>query len=199
MTPEAVLARLLAGNESFLTGKTGSRAALPARRAEVANTQQPFAVVLTCYDSRVVPELIFDCTLGDLFVCRVAGNILEPGAIASFEYAISYFESVRALVVLGHQRCAAVTEVVSVLRRGGAPRSDLTALLTAIQPAVESTQQGSLSDEAYVEAVIEAHARNVTRALTAKSAIVRDAVAAQRIALATARYSLDSGRVELLS
>jgi carbonic anhydrase len=190
---------LLAGNESFTAGKTGNRAALSERRAETAKTQQPIAVVLTCYDSRVVPELIFDCTLGDLFVCRVAGNILEPGTIASFEYAISYFESVRALVVLGHQRCAAVTEAVAVLRRGGALPGNLTALLTAIQPAVESTQQGSLSDEAYVEAVIEAHARNVTRALTAKSAIVRDAVAERRIALVAARYSLDSGRVTLLT
>jgi carbonic anhydrase len=190
---------LLAGNESFIAGKTGHRAALTERRAETAKTQQPIAVVLTCYDSRVVPELIFDCTLGDLFVCRVAGNILEPGTIASFEYAISYFESVRALVVLGHQRCAAVTEAVAVLRRGRALPGNLAALLTAIQPAVESTQQGSMSDDAYVEAVIDAHARGVARGVAVQSATVRDAVATQRIGLWAARYSLDSGRVTLLT
>lgn len=160
--------------------------------------QQPFAVVLTCYDSRVAPELVFDCTLGDLFVCRVAGNVLEPGTLASFEYAVSRFESVRALVVLGHQRCAAVTEAVATLRAGAAGEGHLAALVAAIRPAVEATHRGSMSDEAYVEAVVDTHARNVVHALVTESAIVKDAIAAQRVALVAARYSLDSGRVTFL-
>src|SRR6059036_1627413 len=108
------------------------------RREELAKSQHPFAVVLGCSDSRVPPEIVFDQGLGDLFVLRVAGNVINDESLGSIEYAVDHL-AVRLIVVLGHQRCGAVkAEKDTIAAKGEAP-GHIQSLVTAIKPAVEAT------------------------------------------------------------
>lgn len=188
----------MAGNAAFVAGSPKAPSAIHERRTELAGAQQPFAMVLTCADSRISPEHVFDCSLGELFVCRVAGNILEPGTLGSFEFALSQFESVVLLVVLGHQRCGAVTETIALVENGKSAEGSIETIVEAIRPAVEDTKRGAMADEDYVDAVVSVNAGRVARAILEGSRIVGDAVAAKRLKVLAARYCLDSGRVLLL-
>ena len=198
MTPDQALARLMAGNAKFVAGSREAPRALAERRADVAAAQRPFAMVLCCADSRVPPEHVFDQSVGDLFVCRVAGNILEPGTLGSFEYAVASIGSPAILVVLGHQRCGAVTDTIKLVQSGKRAPASIQTIVDAIAPAVAATPQGSLSEGEYAEAVVRTNARLVAHAMTARSAILEKAVEAHHLEVVAARYSIDSGRVTLL-
>jgi carbonic anhydrase len=122
----------MAGNKRYVTGKTAARDVIRGR-ADTVKAQHPYVMVLCCSDSRVSPELIFDQNIGDLFVVRTAGNVADPIALASLEYAVDHLDS-RMLVVLGHENCGAVSATLS----GEAQPSDnLTALVKKIRPGVE--------------------------------------------------------------
>jgi carbonic anhydrase len=198
MSPERALARLMDGNASFVTGTLNGGRAVAERRADVAGGQRPFAMVLACADSRVPPEHVFDQSVGDLFVCRVAGNVLEPGTLGSFEYAISYIGSPAVLVVLGHERCGAVIDLVELVKSGRPAGSSIQVIVDAIRPAVNGTPRGRLSDAAYIEAIVRSNARMTARAVTLRSAIVRGAVERHHLKVVPAYYALESGRVTLL-
>jgi carbonic anhydrase len=188
---------LLAGNARFVVGKLTAANAIAERRADVAAAQTPFAMLLTCADSRVPPEHVFDQSLGHIFVCRVAGNILDPDILGSLEYATAHFHP-SVLVVMGHQRCGAVKDTVELVRHHQRAPGSIESIVEAITPAVRATRRGSLSEEDYVEAVVRTNAKLVARAIPRKSTIVRDAVAARKLRIVAARYSLDTGRVRLL-
>ena len=194
LSPDQALAKLLDGNADFVAGRLTSPATMLERRSATATAPDPFAMVLTCADSRVIPEQIFNCTIGDLFVCRVAGNFLEPAMLGSLEYAVLNFKSTAVLFVLGHQRCAAIAATISGVSAPGS----IDTIVAAIRPVVETTQRGEMSPDEYVDAVVRANAVHVARSIVKKSAIVRDAIAAKNLKVVAARYSVDSGEVTLL-
>jgi len=198
MTPDQALARLMAGNAKFVAGTLEATNALAERRAEAAGGQRPFAMVLCCADSRVPPEHIFDQSVGDLFVCRVAGNILEAGGLGSFEYALSNIGSPALLVVLGHQRCGAVADTIALLKAGQHAPAHIQTIVDAITPAVRATPRGTMSDAEYTEAVVRTNAKLVATQTVARSPIVKKALDEHHIKVVAARYAIDSGRVTLL-
>lgn len=147
---EESLKKLMDGNRRFVS-ETYDRGDIgPARRAEISKGQRPFAVIVDCSDSRVVPEFIFDQGLGDLFVIRTAGNIVDDIAIGSVEYAVKHL-GVRLVLVLGHDDCGAVKATVA----GGKAEGHIDAILQAIRPAVAVAMQkpGNLLDNAIAQNV----------------------------------------------
>jgi carbonic anhydrase len=131
VTLDEALNRLKAGNERFVSSKESSSKPIATRRAETAKGQNPFAIIVGCADSRTAPEIVFDQGIGDLFVVRTAGNLVDDYALGSIEYAVDHL-GVRLIVVLGHERCGAVT---AALASGSAP-GHINALVRDIQPAV---------------------------------------------------------------
>jgi carbonic anhydrase len=133
--PDEALARLKAGNERFAKSKVSTGKPVAARRAETAKEQHPFAIVVACADSRSAPEIIFDQTIGDLFVIRTAGNLVDDYALGSIEYAVEHLGT-RLIVVLGHQRCGAVMAA----KAGGSAPGHIDSLVRDIQPAVAASK-----------------------------------------------------------
>jgi carbonic anhydrase len=137
-TPAAALAELMAGNQHYVANKITSCDDLPLRRAETAPKQMPFAAVLSCADSRVPVELIFDQSIGDLFVARIAGNITTPEIFASLEYSVAVLKTVKVILVLAHTDCGAVKATIIGEQQAG----QITALYPHIEPAVPPALRG---------------------------------------------------------
>jgi len=133
---DEALSRLKAGNERFAQSKVSAGQPVAARRAATAQTQHPFAIIVGCADSRTAPEIIFDQGIGDLFVVRTAGNLVDDYALGSIEYAVEHLGS-RLIVVLGHERCGAVTAALA----GGSAPGHIESLVRAIQPAVAASKE----------------------------------------------------------
>src|SRR4051794_30087811 len=148
VTAEEALGRLKIGNERFVTETVSAGKPNADRRAATAKEQHPFAIVVACADSRTAPEIVFDENIGDLFVIRTAGGLVDDYALGSIEYAVEHF-GVRLIVVLGHQRCGAVTAALS---SGFAP-GHINSLVRDIQPAVTATKgrQGDALNNAIQE------------------------------------------------
>ena len=189
--PTDPLERLMAGNARYVAGKAIHPDAGLGRRAELAKSQAPFAIILGCSDSRVGPELVFDQGLGDLFVARVAGNVVDPIVLGSIEYAAEHLHST-LIVVLGHERCGAVTAALG----GGEAPGNIKALVEAIAPAVAASaeQPGDKLDNAIAENV-----RMQVANMRAKSAILDHLIADGKLKVVGARYDLDTGQVELVT
>lgn len=134
--PEEAIKRLMEGNKRYVTEKSAGPHRSSKRRAEIANGQHPFAVVVGCSDSRVPPELLFDQGFGDLFVVRTAGNVVDSVALGSIEYAVEHL-GVQLIVVLGHERCGAVDATL----KGGEAPANIKTLVEAIKPAVEKAKE----------------------------------------------------------
>ena len=184
-TAEQALARLNAGNERNRTGQTEGTGRDESRRRELVNGQQPYAIILSCADSRVVPETIFDTGIGDLFVIRVAGNVANTSSIASIEYAVAHLGT-KLVVVLGHESCGAVTAAIG----GGDPGENLSHLLAHIQPAVDASEGQD------VDATARHNAKLTANRLTGKSDIIKRAVETDGVRVVSAFYSLESGAVD---
>ncbi|MBA3716873.1 MAG: carbonic anhydrase [Actinobacteria bacterium] len=196
-TPKQALDRLMAGNGRFVRGKLTSVKAIVERRRDVAGGQKPYAILLTCADSRVPPEHVFDKGLGEIFVCRVAGNILEAQIIGSIEYSVTHFDSL-LVMVLGHQRCGAVNDTIKLVEADKKAPGHIQSIVDAIAPVVRANPRNGLPDAAYVDKIVKANARAVTKSLLQRSAILRSAVSAKKLNVVAAEYSLDSGKVQLL-
>jgi carbonic anhydrase len=186
------LSRLLNGDKRFVAGKSEEPhgAALIERRHALAKDQKPFAVIVSCSDSRVPPELVFDVSLGDIFVVRTAGEVADDVVVGSIEYALEHLGT-RLIVVLGHQRCGAVSAAVS----GAMETGDIPHVLKAILPAVEETknQPGDRIDNA-----VRANAREIAKRLQSIGPIIAPRVQSGEVKIVAAYYSLDTGQVELL-
>ena len=154
-------------------------------RGSLTGGQQPFAIVLSCADSRVVPEMIFDCNIGELFVVRVAGNIANKSSIASIEYAVAHLNC-KMILVLGHESCGAVTAAVN----GGDNGPNLNHLTDHIANAVQVGQGKELVD------VIKINAADNAKALASNSQIIGDAVANNNVVIKSGYYNLGSGVVD---
>ena len=183
-TADVVLERLASGNARFVADQTAGVGRDQSRRAELTGGQSPWAIVLSCADSRVAPELLFDTGLGDLFVIRVAGNVANTSSIASIEYAVAHIGT-PVIVVLGHQGCGAVTAALA----GGDNGPNLNHLLAHISEGLNGEEAQS------VESAVRRNAAHVARELRRGSEIIEDAVRAGRLRIASAVYSLDDGSV----
>jgi carbonic anhydrase len=183
--PDEALGRLKTGNERFVNNKESASKPVAARRAETAAGQNPFAVVVGCADSRTAPEIVFDQSIGDLFVVRTAGNLVDDYALGSIEYAVEHL-GVRLIVVLGHERCGAVT---AALASASAP-GHVNALVRDIQPAVEAVK-GKEGDR-LANAIHENDA--MVAAKIRKNAELGELAA--QVKVVEAYYDLDTGKVE---
>lgn len=190
---DEALQQLLAGNQRYCNAQPTYPHLTAARRAEVAQGQKPFALIFSCVDSRVPPELVFDQGLGDLFVIRTAGHVLDRAAFGSIEFGVAEL-GIRLLVVLGHEKCGAAAATIAALEQHEEASSHIQALVEGIAPAVERVrgQAGDLLHNtigAQVALTIE-HLKT--------SPILRAALDQGTIKIVGARYHLDTGAVELL-
>ncbi|MFY0592404.1 carbonic anhydrase [Roseivirga sp.] len=190
MTAEEALKHLKAGNKRYVKGDLKHPHTDPQRRHELAEAQHPFAVVLSCADSRVVPELLFDQGLGDLFVIRVAGNIAKEKVIGSIEYAVKFLNS-KLIVVLGHENCGAVNASLGDADPGG----HIGKIIEKIKPAV---YMAKLMPGDHLTNAIKVNAQIVTEELKESKPILSDAVKSAGVEVVSAYYKLSSGEVEFL-
>ena len=188
MNSQEVLDRLKEGNERFVADKLDGKLQCSSRRSSLTGGQAPYAIILSCADSRVVPELSFDTGLGELFVIRVAGNVANTSTIGSIEYAVAHI-GCPLLVVMGHQNCGAVTAAID----GGNNGYNINHLLSHITPAMVESGDG-----ADVNAVVKKNAELTVAELSARSQIIRDAVKAGKLEVVPAYYALETGEVQFL-
>lgn len=182
--------QLVAGNRRFVTGKEAAYD-LPAERKSLTKTQHPQVAVLSCSDSRVPPELVFDEGLGDLFVVRSAGEDADPVSIGSLEYAVEHLGST-VIVVMGHQSCGAVTAACS----GGKPESEnLEAVVSPIAPSCAKMDRAKPET---LDLAIRDHVHRVSQEILAKSELLRKAAEEHKLTVIEAYYSLDTGEVTRL-
>ncbi len=188
MRVDQIIKRLKAGNEKFVADKLEGKLKDKKRRKELTKGQQPHTIVLSCADSRVVPEHAFDAGLGELFVLRVAGNIANTSTIASIEYAVAHCGS-KVIVVMGHESCGAVTAAIG----GGDNGYNLNHLLSHITPAISACRKN-----APVNTVVKKNAQLVAKELADRSDIIGSALAKKKIKIVPAYYSLKNGKVTFL-
>ncbi len=187
---EEVLAELWAGNRRFQRDEADGPRRDSRRRVSIAGSQSPRAAVVACSDSRVPPELLFDQGLGDLFVVRLAGNVIGRDALGSLEYAVGHLD-VPAIVILGHSRCGAIGAAV----RGGHASDHMGGILDSLRTAIEAT--AALPGDAVANAARE-HVRRLVAGLAPRSAVLRARISEGKLAVVGAYYDLDTGAVERL-
>ena len=195
----AALARLREGNRRFVANEsTASPQLTPSQRLALTNGQEPCAIVLGCSDSRVPAELVFDQGFGDLFVIRVAGNIVAPSQIGSVEFAAAQFGT-PLVVVVGHSRCGAVVATLEELTRPtGTQSRNLRSIVDRIRPSVESLLSTDLREDpdALVDAAVRANVRVSANQLRHGSDILEQLIRSHALLVVGAEYSLDTGIVD---
>ncbi len=190
ISADTALRRLIAGNQRFIGGNE-SYANLATRRTALATSQAPFATILACSDSRLTPELIFNQSLGDLFVVRVAGNFIEDGGLGSMEYAYASLHA-RLLVVLGHEACGAVQATYDAIKGGTTLPPHLSTFQADIGPGIAAVVKagGSLED------AVVANAKYQAAQLPIRSAVLAGGVKKDELKIVAATYMLQAGTVK---
>lgn len=181
------LIRLKEGNERFVQDKLDGKLQDSVRKNELTGGQSPYAIILSCADSRVVPELAFDTGLGEIFVVRVAGNVANPSSIASIEYAVAHLGT-KLIVVMGHESCGAVAAAIA----GGDNGPNLNHLLGFISPVVKA------NEGAEMPVVVEENAKSSAKGLVENSSIISDAVENHGVKIVSAYYNLTEGKVDFI-
>jgi carbonic anhydrase len=194
LTGRQVWQRLMEGNMRFVQGLFQGRNLLDLRRT-LAQGQQPEAAVLCCSDSRVPAEIVFDQSLGDLFVVRTAGLVLDPTSIGSLEYAVAHLH-VPLLVIKGHESCGAVTAAVE---HPDADEGHIGAIIEQISPAAAQARQAGKNGQDLIEATTDLHLKYLEETLLRISPIIGDAVKAGRLEVVVAKYFLRAGQVQPLT
>jgi len=185
------LQNLFAGNKRYAASNLTHPRQGTKRRKEVSKGQKPFAVIVGCSDSRIPPEIIFDQGLGDLFVIRVAGNIVDNIALGSIEYAIDHLGA-KLIVVLGHGGCGAVTAAAT----GSAPRGHIGSIIKAIAPAVKKVK-GERGD--LIENAIRANVNRVAHQIKSSKPILARSVRDGKLDVVGTYYNINTGVVELVA
>ncbi|MSN25708.1 MAG: carbonic anhydrase [Geobacter sp.] len=208
MTPDEALQKMMDGNKRYVENQmTGSNMCGAATRTSLAKSQKPYAIVLTCSDSRVPPEIIFDKGLGEIFVIRVAGNVPDPIVLGSIEYAAEHLSS-PLLMVLGHERCGAVSAAVGAKGKSTGS-ANIDAIIKAISPNIKPAAKScdackgeakcaDTKKEAFIECVVDANAKAVAAGITKKSKILKHLVETKKLKVVAAKYDLDDGAVTVL-
>lgn len=188
------LQKLMDGNKRYVDGKLAGKDLSDTKRKELLKGQKPFAIVVACSDSRVPPELLFDQGLGDIFVIRVAGNVVDPIALGSIEYGAEHLHS-PLLVILGHSNCGAVK---ATLETKGKAEGNIGAIVNKIQPAVKVARKKGGTADQVLETAIHENVKNVYSDVMSKSKIVPELVHEGKLKIVTAEYMLESGKVEMI-
>lgn len=188
------LRELIAGNCRFVAGTGTCAGRSPAKRRALVRAQKPSAIIVSCSDSRVVPEFIFDCGLGQLFVVRAGGGALDKVLLGSVEFAVSGL-GVRLIVLLAHERCAAIR--IAAGRSEGVARN-VAAVIRRISPAVQAARARGAGEHNLIERTTVEHLARSRRYLSAQSRVVRDLVDSGDLLVAGGIYRLGTGAVELL-
>lgn len=191
------MARLREGNRRFVENVRSVEAMLSlSARAKLADGQHPYAIVLSCSDSRVPAEIIFDCGLGELFVVRVAGNVVAPSLVGSVEYAVTTFGT-SLVVVMGHTCCGAIRATLDVLRNGNKPISDnVRDLVERVTPAAAEFATSNLPEAEIVKRTTRANIRVSASHLRYGSKLLERLVHEGKIAIVGAEASLETGFVD---
>ncbi len=192
------LERLREGNRRFVSEIRNHGALGQTRRREVAESQEPFAIILGCSDSRVPAEIVFDQGLGDLFVIRVAGNIVAPSQVGSVEFAAARFGT-RLVVVMGHSQCGAVQATLEELGRPSVDQSlNMNAIVDRIRPAVEGLLETDLArdPDALLHQAVRANVRVSANHLRHGSAVLEQLIQNHSLLVIGAEYSLETGIVD---
>jgi carbonic anhydrase len=194
-TADGALQLLMEGNQRWVATQMQRPNQSAERRTAVAGDQQPFAIVFSCIDSRVPPELVFDQGLGDIFVVRTAGHVIDDAALGSIEYGVEELH-VPLLVVLGHESCGAVVASIETIEQGGTAPGHINALVEGIRPAVDRVHgmAGDTTDNA-----VRAHTELVVASLRGSEPILAHAVQDGALKIVGGRYDLASGRVDLIA
>ncbi|GAA4796978.1 carbonic anhydrase [Rothia endophytica] len=193
-TPQQAWERLLEGNERFVANTSSHPRQDAARRAELVNGQHPFAAILGCGDSRLAAEIIFDLGLGDAFVVRTAGQVLDDAVLGSLEYSAAELE-IPLIMVLGHDSCGAVTATRNSLISGTMPPGFIRNLVEGILPSVISPD---LPVDATINEMVIEHTRQTAARIAEQSAIIREAVEGGTVAVIGVFYHLSDGKAELV-
>ena len=195
MTPDQALARLVAGNKRFVAGKARFPTVQKEVLADLAKAQRPYATVVGCSDSRVPPELVFDASFGELFIVRVAGNVMSPEVMGSIQYAAVHLQT-PLFVVMGHAGCGAVEAALNTLHQGRRERARIALLLERILPGLRGIDT-TLPAKAMMRAAVEANVRwSMQQVLDTPEAQARQAEGVLK--LVGAVYELTTGRVRFL-
>ncbi len=192
--PETALKRLMEGNMRY-AANTPNQRDFSAGRAALAKSQYPIAAILSCADSRVSPELAFDQNPGDLFVMRVAGNVMSPNLLASLEYGVKILGT-PLVMVLGHTNCGAVSAAISVLEDNAVLPGHLPGLISSIKPAVAAAQKSG-ADNLLNNAIVE-NVRLQVEELKKSSPIVGEFYAGKKIDIVGGVYDLRTGKIALI-
>ena len=193
-TPGAAWAKLARGNDRFVAGKYSHPNQDAARRNSLTGGQTPFAVFFGCADSRVAAEIIFDRGLGDLFVVRTAGHVIDPGVLGSIEFGVALL-NIPLVVILGHDSCGAVSATVDAVRDGVLPGGYIRDIVERVTPSVLAARQAGMSTADEIEAE---HVRHTLRLLTERSVLVSERVASGQLAVVGAVYNLSDGHARIV-
>jgi carbonic anhydrase len=190
MIPEQAVQRLMEGNQRFVKGKTENPRRNMARLAEIAKTQKPFAAILGCADSRVPSEIIFDQGFGDLFICRIAGNVATPEEIGSLEFGTLVLGA-KVIMVMGHKRCGAVDATI----KGAQVPGQIASLLDAIRPALKNSE---FQTGDRLENATKANVLYQIEQLK-KSSVISELIQNGKLRVVGGYYDLDTGMVNMVS
>jgi len=193
-TPAQAWAKLARGNDRFVAGDYSHPHQDAARRDSLTDGQTPFAVFFGCADSRVAAEIIFDRGLGDLFVVRTAGHVIDPGVLGSIEFGVAIL-NIPLVVILGHDSCGAVAATVNAVRDGVLPGGYIRDIVERVTPSVLAARQAGMTTPDEIEAE---HVRHTLRLLTERSRLISDRVASGQLAVVGAVYNLGDGRARIV-
>jgi carbonic anhydrase len=195
LTPALAWRRLQEGNERFVSGASSHPNQDASRRSSLVENQHPFAVIFGCSDSRLAAEIIFDLGLGDAFVVRTAGHVLDDAVLGSLEYSVSVL-SVPLIVVLGHDRCGAVTATKAAVETGQMPVGFMRSLVERITPSVLTSLR---NDQPEVNDMVVENVKQASQHLVDSSRVITAAVESGRVSVIGLSYSLADGRADLVS
>jgi carbonic anhydrase len=195
LTPALAWRRLREGNERFVSGESSHPNQDASRRSSLVENQHPFAVIFGCSDSRLAAEIIFDVGLGDVFVVRTAGQVIDDAVLGSLEYSIGVL-GVPLIVVLGHDSCGAVSATKSAVETGQMPVGFIRDLVERITPSVLTSLR---NDKTEVNDMVLEHVKQTSHRLVDSSRVISDAIDSGRAAVIGLSYSLADGRADLVS
>ena len=195
LTPALAWRRLREGNDRFVAGESSHPNQDASRRSSLVENQHPFAVIFGCSDSRLAAEIIFDLGLGDAFVVRTAGQVIDDAVLGSLEYSIGVL-AVPLIVVLGHDSCGAVSATKTAVETGQMPVGFIRDLVERITPSVLTSLR---NDETEVNQMVVEHVKQTSQRLVDSSRVISAAIESGRAAVIGLSYSLADGRADLVS
>ena len=195
LTPALAWRRLREGNERFVNGETSHPNQDASRRSSLVENQHPFAVIFGCSDSRLAAEIIFDVGLGDVFVVRTAGQVIDDAVLGSLEYSIGVL-GVPLIVILGHDSCGAVSATKSAVETGQMPAGFIRDLVERITPSVLTSLR---NDQPDVNDMVVEHVKQTSERLVDSSRVISDAIEEGRVAVIGLSYKLGEGQAALVS